>query len=327
MVTKDFKRVELAVDLDELILRPDLDLGFVVSVEDFESLIQPYQLQQNVFCQLLNKVDRCNSPNQHGWLIRTKCGKEALIGKDCAKSKFHADHDFFKQTRKIERQLSITQSLDFLNDVFLNKEDFSGKLNECRERLSSIRERRASVVDAIPDSIKSSLVDMMKRQAASVFVEIQYKTKNNKGEDVIEWVKHSLGSISNMGIINYEPISKIYRKCKSIKEAFDEFEPIPEHGHKALKKWVSDISLIDEVVKDIDKLELGLNSFSHFDNLSLLLFVSPNVDDRRSVSSLINETCFDSLKTDFEMSVIVKEIDSRLRKDVGGREFRVCRQA
>ena len=326
MRAKDFKRVELAVDIDELTLRPDLDLNLVVSVEDFDSLIQPYQLQHNVSCQLLNKVDRCNSPNQHGWLIRTKCGKEALIGKDCAKNKFHAEHDFFKQTKILERQLSITQSLDFLNDVYQNKARFEKKIKECRERLKLLREKRESIVSSLPDSIKNSLIDMKKRQVSSVFVEILYESKNEKGESVVEWEKHSLGAISNIKMIGYEPISEIYKKYKKINKAFDEFEPVPDFGHKRLRGWVSDISLIDGVLKDINNLESDLNVFSSFDNLYLLLFVSPNVDDRKGVSFLINEICFNSSKSAFELSSLVKEIDSDLRKEIGGRQFRVCRQ-
>ena len=158
----------------EIESRENFNSACRITPDNVASLIGPYTFPEKEKCQVDRPVKGyCGNPHNNGWLGLTKDGKEALIGSNCAANHFDADENFVLEQRRINREISISDSLDTLNNLLSNRGELDKLLEAEITRMRRLRSSRTSLQSRLPPMLLQTLTAMAKTGSRSVSIQVQ----------------------------------------------------------------------------------------------------------------------------------------------------------
>ncbi len=316
---------KLFKDYDEIEKRENFNPDCGVTLDNFKSLIGPYVFSEKQGCQIDKPEGHCGRPHRRGWLGLTKDGEEALIGGHCARKYFQADANFAMEKRRINREISISDSLDTLNSLLSNRVRFEKSLETEFARMRQLRSSRKSLESRLPQRLLQALYAMAKTGSRSVSIQIQYIERDEGGNEKSEWVEQPMGNISGSSIWLYSSLGSVFALLTAIEKTLGEVTLTRDAGEKSLKKWSSTLSELSALTTAIDKLQADYASFIEFDNLMLLTFLIASRDEQVQIVRLALEYRGDSSPSDADAEKLLKKMEAEIRAGNGNRNFRVAR--
>ena len=308
---------------DEIDSRPQFDASASVTLSNFESLVGEYHFDVEVKCQVNKSEGNCGRMHQHGWLGKTKEGKEGLIGGHCASKYFKADKTFARERNRVRKEINIANYLERLSDLLKDRKVFIDQVNTEVSRLIFVRDSVRSISDSLPDSVVRILRDMSKTGNRAVSIQVQYVETDENGNELVDWVDQNIGSISGVGVWRVDRIYGINRQLKEIKNIVQEVNINRDAGEIRLKRWLDILSELPRCASGIDDLEKDYDNFATFDNLKKVCFLVRNQQEQTEIAKFALSFDGHENPSNNKGKQLLKDMSVELRKQFNNRNFRV----
>lgn len=308
----------------EIDTRPDFDVAASITLDNFQSLVGEYHFDEEVICQVRKSDGNCGHKHLHGWLGKTKEGKEGLIGGHCASKYFNASENFSRERNRVRRELNIINYVERLSELLKDRNEFFSQINTAIARLRYIRESVKAINDELPRSVVQALRDMAKTGNRAVLIQIQYIEEDKDGKKEIRWVDQNIGSISGVGVWEPTRIQDTFRMLSVIKLAAEAAEITREAGERRLKTWMDTLSELPRCASRIDDLEKDYDNFATFENLKRLCYLIRNYDEQCQTAR--HALKFGGIATPSaeDDKRLLNKMNSDIRSIIDGRNFRVA---
>lgn len=302
--------------------RPSFDPECSITLSNFGSLVGEYKLAEPVRCQVHRETGSCGNMHRHGWLGKTKDGKEGMIGNHCARKNFNADETFAKERNRIRSENSIAKSLNKLRELSVEDGGYETKLSHQLDRLRNMKSQIDKLKEKIPDDVVTRLEVMEKNRRYNVTMDIKYYEDSEDGSPLVRWLPHTVGRVEGVSIFNYSNIGRIFQRLHGIRDALEKVDVSRSAGERNLKRWADELEGIDEVISDIDTLELESARFFVFENLILLSYLTESMSSRVDVAGLALVFSGES-DTKNSAKQLIDSNDNKMYVEQGGVSFRV----
>ena len=313
--------------IEDIRAREDFCQKTEMSIENFESLIGEYHFPKTEKCQI-KTTDRglCGNNHQHGWLAKTKDGKEVLIGVDCANKHFSADDKYKAQTTKVRNEIEISQCLEKLGKEIKDPDSYILDINSEIKRLKECRLSIRSLTDNLSSKLKKRLIDIHKTGNNIVTLEFQYKEKTeytDKNGQIREgeksdWLEKKMFPIAGYQIFDSINIKNTLEELESIKSTVPEIIISRQSGLKKLKKWTRQLDSLAGLKSSVDKICTNYDVFSKFENLTKVVYLTGNRSEQISFIEYSLQFHGKADNKDY-----LSEMDKGIRLDNDNRNFRI----
>lgn len=309
-------------DIQQIRVRPGFDDQCAVTLENFSSIIGEYQLADDVYCQLFRDDRICQQEHRHGWLARTKDGKEGLIGSTCAPKHFKASRTFALERNRVRRELRIQSFIDRLTQVLADP-DYRRRLETAIGRLRALDHEIEDLRTTIPLQIMDRLTDMGRGRARpDLGVEYRYEEKGDDGQVEVTYVEQTVATVAGVEIWNSESLRAVAEELHSMRRALDDAKPDSNVGERQLAQWVGLLDRLPGHEASIARFQESLDRFNAAANLRLLWLLTRRPDEQREAVklALLEET--GNPVGDDQANRELNEMRNALRQANAGRDFR-----
>lgn len=313
---------KLFTQYDEIRCRPNFDSTVSITTINFECLISPYQLGDDVICQVEKKTGRCGHKHLFGWLGRIQGGKEGLIGGHCAKTYFKGDARFIIEQKRIKQEMAYLEAIERLGNYLNDPEALASRI---REMLTRFRQFKTAVRDLekrLPPQIITFLKERAKTGHAQVEVELRYVEKDEEGKEKVSRHPQTIGVQQGLGIwldMNHNVVSTKAREIDAVSKA-----ATPQRGIslRKLQGWLKVLDELPNVEVQVLDLHRQLQEFTSFRNLCLLIFLLRDESKQVQLAefALITGRNFKNSKN--EASELRKQLYKEIKLANQGRDFR-----
>jgi hypothetical protein len=328
---------------DEIKNRVAFDPGCHISPESLDELIGPYMFLKDEPerpCQVWKKrkAKRCESDHRNGWVGRNKDGKEALIGKDCARDEFHADVRFHRERTRLNAELEF-------DDLCLRYEEYRShgglvdKLEDARMRLRRCQKAQMNVARLLTDRLMWTL-DGMRTGNTDVVIETKRtvieKEAGKPDKILVLWDPQRLGRLQGTMFLLQQDAAEVSRGLESVGQALRELNDYRKPRGVKIKSTLKALDRFRNHLDLLIRLETATDEFLQESNIKLLCYLS-SIEDaaaREGVGQLlliIRDEGVDSLKTagwhrdscGGECKRLVQTMDDEIRRTLAREGFRI----
>lgn len=312
---------KLFTQYDEIRCRPNFDSAISITTINFECLISPYQLGDDVICQVEKKTGRCGHKHLFGWLGRVQGGKEGLIGGHCAKTYFKGDARFIIEQKRIKQEMAYLEAIERLGNYLNDREALASRI---REMLTHFRQFKAAVRDLenrLPPQVITFLKERAKTGQAQVEVELRYVEMDEQGKEKVSWHPQTIGMQQGLGIwldMSHDVVSTSAKEIDAVAKAATLQRGI---NLRKLQGWLKVLDELANVEEQVEELHRQLQVFTSFSNLCLLIFLLRDESKQVQLAELALVTGQNAPNAKREAS----ELRKRLYKEIKakqGRDFR-----
>lgn len=315
----------LFTDFNEVKNRPNFDPTADITVESFEYIISPYsfpKVEKDQKCQVRKHDGYCGTEHQHGFIGKTKNGKEVLLGSCCGAKYFNADHNFKSQKAKLLKEIRITDELNRLSGILSEKDAFFAHVEQLLIQLKFLRESINEVKEQLPSSVVTNhLQHMPKTGNRAVTVQFEYVEIDENNKKITSWIDKILWNISGVEIWNYPPIGRLFTDLREISALVDTVQLKRNAGDRKLKAWADKLSELPQIELEINKFQSSLRAFKDHENIQRLIFITSNHHDREKIAKLALKLQPGETSTKSPRQLI-SEMSRNIRISESGRNFR-----
>ncbi|RTL55622.1 MAG: hypothetical protein EKK46_06310 [Rhodocyclaceae bacterium] len=315
-------RVISFFEFSEIDKRENFNIENGISIENFLSLIGPYQLSEIVKCQVEHVTGRCKHPHKNGWLGKRKDGAEALIGKNCASQYFNADQNFVAERKRVDMELRIDGHIAALSVLLNNKDELWARLGEADHRMKAIQKIRHSFHSVLSVDARKRLTDMVKTGNWAVIVQVKHLEKDDNGKERAVWRERNIGTMAGVDVFDAGHTSDISSTLAAIKVAIHAANPSRDEKEKDLRGWREAIEKLPAYVEKITLLERSLASFSSRNNISLLSVLGTAPSNKMELGKLLLTLEGNPVPSNNKTNALLGEISDLIKQKADGKEYR-----
>jgi len=305
----------------EIVSRPNFDADFIVTLENFASLVGEYQLDEDVACQLDRQGTLCRREHRHGWVAKAHAGAEAMIGGVCAAKYFNANHAFSTERNRIRRENNIRDYLTRLR-VMVDDPAFPSLIQRERSRLSFLRESVDAMREELPAGIVRRIEDMVRTGNNSVVIEYRYEEKQDDGRIEYSWQAQQIASLVGVSPWNQSATGLLFTALREIRETLPHVELGESAGERRLKKWLDTLSGLQTCTSQIDELTEDWNRFIDPENLQKLWLLTNEHSHRIKLVQFAQRALTSKSLSETEARRILDDLRAEIRSRNLGRDFR-----
>lgn len=304
-------------DYSQIKSRKRFDPEASIDTESFGSLIAQYRVSEQVQCQVRKDGGQCGTWHQHGYLGRTKDGREVLIGNECGRKHFQANEAFVLQRREIDQQIKVQRYRERISEALERRLDLRSLLNTARSRIEDARLEYLSVMDSLPKAAKQNLRERTKTGNRSVIIEVELVERDDKGRKTTKWEGREIGKLSGLGIWT-RTTTELEGRLNHCAVALNEAHAYRTASEKQLREWAEAVESIDGLLADVAQYENDLERFTAADNLINVLFVvRSHVDQEQIADFIIRRSSREDLAKHTAHQLVIA-LNAEQRKQLGG---------
>jgi hypothetical protein len=311
--------------LAEVRARPSFDSQFVVTLDNYRSVVGPTHFPDSDkgSCQLHRDGRLCQVEFQNGWVVRAANDSveiEALIGKDCAQKYFHQFQKFNADAIRVERELEL-RNLHERREAVLNDATFPQKLRDCEYRLKNYEDGLSSLRTRIPASIVTRLNAMGKIGAGRISLEVAYLDEDKNGKTKTVWERNSGDEIAGVTLWSQKS-APLYRALHGVQSAYAGAANAASEPIIDLRKRVQRLESVTKLCEQIAELEARMRAFTTPDNLARVCLLT----NSQLSQSLVGELALERARKTREsgdVEALIGRLIADLRQRFNGRQVRI----
>lgn len=261
-----------------------------VTPENFEMIIAEYKIKDvQLKCCLSDTTGKCGQIHQNGYLVRLKDSTCTIMGGTCGKTKFNVDNIISKNISLFKNERNRKEKLDQLLDYVEDFELYEKKLDELKLLVHQVKVFYQKTL--LLNSNLILLNNRYKSSKASILINTYvYDEEFNlrlKKSELIGYLKE-LNLFDGRTHKFWE--TRVHTLMAALRQAREVDKKLKSNPRVRVDREVNRIAKNLEGFKDVKyELDERLLSIERFKNsdLSLLLYLSNNTDDRLSALEFI----------------------------------------
>jgi len=273
---------------------------------------------------VLNTHNNCNHLYNWGCVVGIKGGKKAMIGCDCANSKFDASEQFQLDRSRVRYAMDRDPLIKRLRFYGREMENMRQWLDVDTQRIRVFEDQLKAIGSCLPRSIKARCVDMEKNGNRNVTVELKYPEKDENGREHIDWVTVNAGVLQSSHL--WVPgFFEAYRKrLYSARSALLECQHCNDGtDNRQLRKWLRELDDYKPLINELDNFEAALSKFCSLENMVMLYFMTRSQEFRANIARahFLNRN---EIPSNDKCRALTEQIEALVTARTEGKEFRAA---
>lgn len=309
---------------EEILDLEGFDIDCSVTLDNFERIIGWFHFKEKEKCQVLKTHKNCNHLYNWGWVVGIKGDKKAMIGCDCADSKFDASEQFQLDSSRGRYAMDRDPLIKRLRFYWREMENMRQWLDVDTQRIRLFEDQLRDIGNCLPRSIKAKCVDMEKTRNRNVIVELKYTEEDENGREHIDWVAVNTGVLQSSHLWLPGFFDTYRKRLYSTRSALLESQHYNDDtNNRQLIKWLKALDDYKPLIDQLDGFEAALSKFCSLENMVTLYFMTRSQEFRANIARahFLNRN---EIPTNDKCRALAEQIEALVTARTEGKEFRAA---